>query len=420
MKIQYCKRCVTPNTRPRIGFDSEGVCNACRYAEKKKQTDWEAKHRELVETVKKYRNRDGTGHDCVIASSGGKDSHFVAHYVKNNLKLNPLCVTFCPSMPVDVGDRNRRNMIERIGVDHILVTPNPQVHAKLCKIMLKEHGNIFLPWIQGIFSSVTSTAIEKKIPLIFYGEDGEAEYGGVTEDNKGNFTQESVRLRVSSSRPNWKDPASWTEYGFEKKDLIPYIIPSDERVKEAGIRRLFLGSFIPWNNNQNLYYAMNVIGGFTVLDRRTVGTYTHGVSIDDFIDDIYLWFLWPKFGFGRATKSASPDIREGKLTRERAIELIKKYDGEFPWYCFDRVLKYIGMTEEEFWEVVKKFVGDEENIAREKEEAIKSGLSPDEIPNRNPAWIKIGENKWKHAGTIHGEERILELPLKRPAKIEMI
>jgi N-acetyl sugar amidotransferase len=418
--VQYCKKCVTPNTRPRIEFDSEGVCNACRYAETKRQTDWNAKHRELVETVEKYRNKDGTNYDCVIAASGGKDSHFIAYYVKNILKMNPLCVTFSPSMPVDVGEKNRRNMVEKIGVDHMLITPNPKVHAQLCKIMLKEHGNVFLPWIQGIFSSVTKVAVEKNIPLIFYGEDGEAEYGGTTENNRGNFTESGIRLRVRSSRPNWKNPENWDQYGFSKKDLIPYISPSDEEVEKVGIKRMFLGSFIPWNNNQNLHYAMNVIGGFTVLDRRTTGTYTHGISIDDYIDDIYLWFLWPKFGFARATKSASPDIREGKLTRDKAIELIRKYDGEFPWYCFDKVLEYLDMSEDEFWGVVRNFMGDKDNIEREKEQAIDSGMSQGDIPNRIPAWIKIGENRWKHAGTIHGEERILELPLKRPDKIDMV
>lgn len=416
--IRYCKKCATPNTRPRIFFNSEGVCNACSYAIQKKDVDWENRYKELLKIIDPYRTNDSSKYDCVIAVSGGKDSHFMAYYIKNKLKMNPLCVTFAPSMPVDVGEKNRRNLIEKIGVDHLLITPNPQTHAKLCRVMLEEHGNIFLPWIQGIFSSVTKIAVEKEIPLIFYGEDGEAEYGGKTENNNGSFTEDGIRLRVRSSRPNWKDPKNWYQYGFDKKELIPYISPPDEVVQEAGVKRLFLGNFVPWNNNQNLYYAMNVIGGFNVLDRRTVGTYTHGVSIDDYIDDFYLWFMWPKFGFGRATKSASPDIREGKLTRENAINLIKKYDGEFPWYCFDKVLEYLYMTQEEFFNVVKKFISDKDNIERERDIALESGISSDEIPNKIPAWIKVEENKWKHVGTIHGEERFLEIPMKRQEYIQ--
>lgn len=410
MSIKYCKKCVTPNTRPRIEFDDEGVCNGCSYAEQKKKTDWNAKAKELQELVDGYKGKGK--YDCIVPVSGGKDSHFQAYYAKNTLKLNPLCVTFMPAMPTDIGSRNRRNLVERIGVDHIAITPDPQVHRKLSKIMFKEHGNPFIPWIQGIYSGVTQIAVEKNIPLLLYGENGEAEYGGTTQSKS--LSREGVELRVRSNRPNWKEPKDWHEYGVPKNSLTPYIDPSKEEFERTGIRRVFLGDYVPWNGNQNLYVALNVIGGFNMLERRTVGTYTHGSSIDDDIDEIYLWFLWIKFGFGRASKSASPDIREGKITREKAIELVRLYDGEFPWYIFDRILEYMDMTEDEFWEVTKKFVGDKENLEREREEARKAGIPEEMLPNRIPAWEKIGEGKWKHTGTIHGEERILEIPMKRP------
>lgn len=413
--MRYCTRCVTPETRLRISFDSEGVCSACRWAERKKEVDWDAKAKELKKIADECRSKEG-GYDCIVPVSGGKDSTFQAHYAKNVLKLNTLCVNYRPSMPVPTGSKNQRNLIERIGVDHISVTPNPQIHRKLCKIMLKEHGNPFLPWVMGTFSAVTQIAIEKGIRMILYGENGEAEYGGVVEDTagKGDFTEEGIRMRMRSSRPNWLEAKDWYKYGFPKNQLLPYVEPPEEEVEKAGIKRLFLSDFTPWNNNHNLHFALNVVGGFSLLDQRTVGTYTHGISIDDYLDDIYLWFLWPKFGFGRASKTASPDIREGKLTRERATELVKLYDGEFPWYVFDETLEFLDMEEDEFWDVVAKFVGDEENAEREKQAALDAGFTEEELPAGVHAWEKIGDRKWRHVGTVHGEERILELPLKRP------
>ncbi len=413
MEIKYCKKCVTPNTRPRIEFDEEGICNACRYAEYKKTIDWKAKEEELRELVAQYKNEDG--YDCIVPVSGGKDSHFQTYYAKEKLGLNPLCITFMPAMPNEIGNKNRRNMIEKLGIDHIAITPDPEVHRKLCRIMLIEHGNAFIPWIQGIYSGVTQIAVEKKIPLMFYGENGELEYGGATQSNASQSIEssEGIQLRVRSSRPNWKEPSEWHEYGFRKNKLLPYIEPSDEEKQKVGVKRLFLGDYVPWNNNYNLHVALNIVGGFNLLERRTVGTFTHGTSIDDDIDEIYLWFLWPKFGFHRASKSASPDIREGKLTRERAVDLVRRYDGEFPWYIFNKILDYLQMTEEEFWDVVAKFVGDKENIQRDEELAISEGIPKSAIPNRIPAWEKVGERKWRHLGTIHGEERILELPIER-------
>ncbi len=417
-ELRYCSKCVTPNTRPRIEFDEEGVCNACRYAEEKKNTDWEAKTKELKAIVDQHRSKDVGRYDCIIPVSGGKDSHFQAYYAKNVLKLNPLCVTFMPAIPTEIGIKNRRNLSEKIGVDHYMITPNPQVHAKLSKIMFREHGNPFLPWILGIFSAVTQVAVEQKISLILYGENGEVEYGGATRSKEAKSLDEGgIALRVKSDRHNWKDSKNWDKYGFSKNELLPYILPSDEEQKKVGIKRLFIGDYYPWNNNHNLYMALNVIGGFSLLERRTVGTYTHGASIDDDLDEVYLWFLWVKFGFGRASKSASPDIREGKLTREKAIELVKKYDGEFPWYIFDKVLEYLGMDEQEFWGVTKRFVGDKENIEREQKEALEAGVPKDQIPRRVPAWQTIGDGKWRHIQTVHGEERILEIPLKRPDDI---
>jgi len=417
--VIYCKRCVTPDTRPRIEFDDEGICNACRYAEQKQRINWTAKTKELKEIAKMYKSKK-VKYDCIVPASGGKDSHFQAYYAKNILELNPLVVTFMPAMPTEIGNRNRRNLVEKVGVDHIAVTPNSQIHRQLCRIMFREHGNPFLPWIQGIFSSAAQIAVEKDIPLILYGENGEAEYGGTTKGKESESLDEGgVKLRVRSDRHNWIGPHNWHKYGIPKKDLIPYIEPSLEKQMQLGLRRLFMGDYVPWSNNQNLYFAMNVIGGFKLSEKRTVGTYTCGASIDDDIDEIYLWLLWVKFGFARASKSGSPDIREGKLDRKTAIELVRRYDGEFPWHVFDSVLEYLEIDEEEFWETIRRFVGDQENIARERQEALEMGIPEVKIRRRVCAWEKIDENKWRHVGTIHGEERILEVSQKRPTKISL-
>ncbi len=414
MKIRYCTRCVTPNTRPRISFDEDGVCSACTYADAKKRTDWKAKKEELQEIAGRFRSRTGA-YDCIVPGSGGKDSSFQAYYAKEVLGLNPLCVTFVPTLPNPTGSRNMRNMVERVGVDHIAVTPNPEVHRRLSRIMFEEHGNVFLPWIQGIFSAATQLAVEKQIPLILYGENGEAEYGGDSQTRAGKSLDEGgIRLRMKSDRHNWKDPENWTSYGFRPNQLLPYVLPPQSAQSAVGITRVFLGDYIPWNNNHNLHVALNVIRGFSTLARRTVGTYTHGSSIDDDIDEFYLWFLWVKFGFGRASKSASPDIREGKLTRAGAVELVRLYDGEFPWYVFDPTLAYLGMTEEEFFAVVRRFVGDQDNLDRERREILDSGASAEEAGNKIPAWRKVGEDRWVHAQTVHGDERVLDLSMKRP------
>src|SRR3990167_1719344 len=85
----YCKRCVMPNTRPGIVFNEEGVCSACVHAEQAKNTNWKKRLFELRKLCKKYRKHNGE-YDCAITVSGGKDSHFQVHLIKEVMKMNPL------------------------------------------------------------------------------------------------------------------------------------------------------------------------------------------------------------------------------------------------------------------------------------------------------------------------------------------
>ncbi|MCX5908500.1 MAG: hypothetical protein NTY64_15280, partial [Deltaproteobacteria bacterium] len=256
---------------------------------------WEAKERELKSLVaRSLAKAPERQYDCVIPVSGGKDSHYQAYYVKNILKLNPLCVTFTPFMPTEVGGKNLRNLIEAVGVDHISITPNPQTYAKLTRIMLEEHGDPFKPFLYGVFSGVPRVALEKKIPLFMYGENGETEYGGSEEGVYLKLDTPGVHARIRSDRMKFKLPDEWDSYGVSKEQLWPYREPPEEQIRH--LRRLFMADYLPWNNNHHLHVALNVIGGFTLSEQRTCGTYTHGSGIDDHLDEIYLWFTWPKFG----------------------------------------------------------------------------------------------------------------------------
>ena len=407
-KIEYCKICVTPNTRPRITFNEDGICNACAFSDDKKQTNWEEKEQQLRDEISSIINEvPDREYDCLIPVSGGKDSHYQAHFAKNVLGLNPLCVTFTPLIPTPVGQRNLRNLVEKVGVDHISINANPQIYADITRRMLQEHGDPFKPFLYGVFSGCARIAAEKNIPLFFYGENGETEYGGSEEEKYSKLDTEGVNARVQSDRANFLTPDRWTEYGYSEFDTRVFQEPDPEKIKN--VKRIFMADYVPWNNNHHLHVSLNVIGGFELSEERTCGTYTHGNGIDDYLDEIYLWMTWPKFGYGRSTKYAAKDIREGKLTRERAVELIRLYDGEFPWHMFDIMLDVLNMTEDDFWDVVRKHIGDEENIERERIEA-----GSNKKPYKVASWEKIGEDKWRHINPVHGEERILELPLKRP------
>mgnify|MGYP000276825702 FL=1 len=137
-KVKFCSRCVISNQRPNsaveyanlpgdkkktIQFDNSGVCDACKFAEiKKNGIDWIERERELVELCNKHRRSDGS-YDCIVPGSGGKDSFYVAHQLKYKYGMNPLTVTWAPHQYTDIGWKNFESMIDA-GFDNVLVSPN--------------------------------------------------------------------------------------------------------------------------------------------------------------------------------------------------------------------------------------------------------------------------------------------------------
>src|SRR3989338_667787 len=174
-RVQYCSRCIMPNTRPRVVFDREGVCNACRHAEDKWNTvNWEERKKEFLELIAPYRFKAGEW-DCIVPWSGGKDSSAIAYKLKFEFGMNPLLVTFSPQLPNEVGNHNREALIQK-GFDHLFFRPNQRVHSHLARRFFIERGNHKVAWDAGVNAIPVQTAVKLNIPLVFYAEHGESEY----------------------------------------------------------------------------------------------------------------------------------------------------------------------------------------------------------------------------------------------------
>ena len=127
-----------------------------------------------------HRKDDGS-YDVVVPCSGGKDGSYVAHQLKYNYGMNPLCVTWAPLRPTEIGKKNLDNFIQS-GFNHILGTPNPQVTRKLTELSFRHLGDPFQPFIYGQTNFPLQVAVSNNISLIMYGENGEVEYGGDMEN----------------------------------------------------------------------------------------------------------------------------------------------------------------------------------------------------------------------------------------------
>jgi len=346
-KIRYCRKCLMPDSRPRITFDAEGICNACHNAEAKAKIDWDARRREFVDYLERYRAKHGP-YDCIVPWSGGKDSSYIAWRLKFEFGLNPLLVTFSPLVPNEVAVHNREEML-KLGFDHLMIRPNQKVARRLAHRFMVERGNPKVAWDAGVNAVPIQVAVNYDIPLVFYAEHGESEYGGRV------LSEESKKVRNIAEVLEHQigdDPRNWVDDEITEHDLAPYVYPEIEDVERVGVRAFYFAYFFRWSIFENYEFVRRKIDFMTDPKGRTDGTFTNFDSLDDKIDNLYYYMQFIKFGFGRAVRDASRQIQNGHMTRAEGLELVRKYDDEFPSSNLHANLDYLGLTEAELTEIV--------------------------------------------------------------------
>lgn len=353
-KIFWCSSCLNMSTRPRIAFDEAGRCNACVWKEEKKDLDWAPRQAELSTLLNKYRSSNGSGFDCVVPVSGGKDGSYVAHILKNKYGMNPLAITIRPALSLELGDENLKNFVES-GFNHIHISPNAKVMQKLNKLGFIEKGFPYYGWLIAIKTAVIQTAMNFKIPLIFYGEDGEVEYGGSTESKNNPLYNIEYMKRV------------YFEGGYDKVfekvladeevkegDLAFWQFPTEEQVASNDLAFTHWSYYEAWDSYRN-YVVAKEHCGLKEKEEGTAGTFTNFSQNDQALYSLHAYLMYLKFGFGRATQDAGIEIRRGSMTRDQAVNLVNMYDNQYPHDFNDLYLEYYEMTQVEFDAVLDKY-----------------------------------------------------------------
>jgi N-acetyl sugar amidotransferase len=369
-KIIYCKKCLMSNQRPNMCSEHYntaeqkkeiikfhgGICDACKFSEKKENIDWEDREKQLLKLLDKYRSKDGS-YDCLVPGSGGKDSAYQAHILKYKYGMNPLTCTWPPILYTDYGYANFKNWIEIGGFDNITYKQNGQVMKLLTKLAIENLLHPFQTFILGQKNLAPKIASRFNIDLIFYGEN-EAEYGNPIADNLTSLRDKSF-YTYSNLENVYLSGISIKEilekYNFVKKsDLLTYLPMNNDDFISKKIQVHYLGYYLKWIPQESYYYAVENCG-FKARPFRTEGTYSKYNSIDDKIDDLHFYTQFIKFGLGRASYDASQEIRNKHLTREEAKALIKRFDGEYPKKYINEVLDYLEIKEEKFIKLCNDF-----------------------------------------------------------------
>jgi len=337
------------STRPRINFDDKGVCNACQWAEEKKSLNWKKREELLIELLKDQKKNKKGPYDCLVPVSGGKDGTYVAHQLRDKHKAEILTVTSRPPLELDIGQKNLNNFASKF--EHIHITPNHKAMRTINKLGFIKKGSPYYGWLVSIFTSVIRTAINSEIDLIFYGEDGEIEYGGSIESKDKPFFDVNFLIQKYLEGEHKEICA---ESGLTDSELFWFTFNNKE-INKKDIRLTHWGYFEAWDPYRNYLFAKEKN---LLIESKSAnsGTFTNFAQNDQAFFALHTYLMYLKFGFGRATQDAGIEIRRGAMTRDQGLNLVKLYDNSFPNQYLKLYLDYYQMTKEEFDSVLDKHV----------------------------------------------------------------
>ncbi|SEG17887.1 N-acetyl sugar amidotransferase [Flavobacterium urumqiense] len=353
--MKYCEKCLQTDTRPGIKFDEYGICPPCRYHESLQLVDWDERRKEIDQIVEFGKNNNHSGYDCIIGVSGGKDSTRQAFFVKDVLKMNPLLVTlsYPPNQVTQKGVDNVANMISH-GFDCISINPSPIVWKKLMRKGFFQFTNWAKSTELALFSSVPRLAIAYQIPLIWWGENAALQLGDLNVMGKNGSDGNNLRKMNTLGGGD----ITWLlDNEIRKTDVLQYVYPSEEEMENANLRITFLGYFWKdWSLVDNGNFA--VLRGLDIRNESPaeIGDPLGITSLDEDWVGMNQMIKYLKFGFGRITDYVNEDIRNGKISRDEAIKLVKKYDGNCSPKYIRSFCDYIEITIDQFWEHVDKSV----------------------------------------------------------------
>jgi N-acetyl sugar amidotransferase len=346
--ISWCSSCLNTSTRPRITFDDLGRCNACQWVEEKKGLTWSSRELELKNLLKKFRSKNGTN-DCIVPVSGGKDGSYVAYQLKHKYGMNPLAVTVTPALSLELGNENLESFIAS-GFDHLKFTLNPNSLKEVNRAGFVEWGFPYYGWLMGIMTIPVRIAAQLGINLIFYGEDGEVEYGGSDETKNTPHYDIDYMRRVYFEAG--QDPVL-ASTSLKENDLNWFKFPELYKENFEKLQILHWSYYENWDPYRNYLVAKEKCG-LKEAEDSNAGTFTNFAQNDQGLYALHTYLMYLKFGFGRATQDAGIEIRRGAMDRAQAVQLVKLYDGRYPEEWESIYLDYYKLSIDEFYSILER------------------------------------------------------------------
>lgn len=345
--MKRCSKCITPETHETIHFDEKGVCSICKQQDfKNESVDWDKRKEDLGRLIEEYRGK--YNYDCIVPFSGGKDSTWTLYYLIKEYKLKPLVVQFDHGFLRPTLIENNKRTMRNLGVDFHTFTPSWHIVRKLMLQAFLEKGDFCWHCHTGIFAYPMQVALRYQVPLVFWGEPS-AEYTSYYSYEQPEEVDEKRFNRFTNLGITADDMYIRLDGSIEERDLLPFKYPPLKELRKLNYRSVCLGSYVPWDVKKQTNIIQKELGWKGAEVENVPPEYDYE-KIECQFQGVRDYIKYIKRGYTRPTHLASIDIRNNRMSREEAFELIKKYEGKKP-PSLQNFLKFIGLTEEEFIQI---------------------------------------------------------------------
>tara|TARA_B100000401_G_C52808786_1_gene722494 strand:- start:1008 stop:3032 length:2025 start_codon:yes stop_codon:yes gene_type:complete len=330
--LKRCNRCILPSTFPFINFNADGVCNYCLNYKKK---NYYKSIQELKKLVAPYRKKDGSP-DCLIPFSGGRDSVFTLHVIKEILELNPITFTYDWGMVTDLARRNIARICGKLDVENIIVAAD--IHWKRDNI----NKNI-RAWLKNPQLGM--------IPLFMAGDKFFFHYAEkVKRENNiklniwgiNHLENTDFKTGFAGIKPNFNKKRIYSLSIINQLKLFSYVTKNVVKTPDYLNQSILdsLGSFASRyiSPKRDYYHLFDYMKWDEDEINDTLNLYDFEKSVDtnstwrigDGTASFYNYIYTLVAGFSENDTFRSNQIREGMISREKALKLV--FDENAPRY----------------------------------------------------------------------------------------
>jgi len=324
--LKRCSKCILPSTMPFIKFDNDGICNYCKNYKNRNFVKFNFEQANA--TFDKFRDTNKEV-DCIVPLSGGRDSCFTLHLAKTKFNLKPIAYTYDWGLVTDLARRNISRMCSKLKVENIIFADDISkkryyIKKNVLAWLKKPHlgmVNLFTAGDKHFFRHVQT--VKKRTGL-------KLDLWGINPYEVTHFKSGFLDIHPDFQLKNVYSSGLLKQIKYQSKRLKQFLI--NPSYLNQSIFDNFYGEIYRSLKKKTHHYSMFDFHKWNEYEvDETLKFYDWEKSVDtkstwrigDGAAAFYNYIYYSMAGFTEHDTFRSNQIREGDITRNKALELIK-------------------------------------------------------------------------------------------------